>query len=70
MAVNKDFLVKNGLQVGSNTSITGSLTAAGLVYPVSDGSFKQAIVTDGSGYPDQPPLNISGAPYNYTMWVR
>jgi hypothetical protein len=23
-----------------------------------------------SGYPDEPPLNISGAPYNYTMWVR
>jgi hypothetical protein len=50
MAVNnKDFVVKNGLQVGSNTSITGSLTAAGLSYPVSDGTFMQAVVTDGSG---------------------
>jgi predicted RecA/RadA family phage recombinase len=49
MAINKDFLVKNGLQVGGNTSITGSLTAAGLVYPVSDGDQYHAMVTDGSG---------------------
>jgi predicted RecA/RadA family phage recombinase len=49
MAINKDFLVKNGLQVGGNTSITGSLTAAGLVYPVSDGDQYHAMVTDGTG---------------------
>ena len=49
MAVNKDFLVKNGIQVGDNAVVTGSLTAAGLAYPVSDGSNRQAIVTDGAG---------------------
>jgi hypothetical protein len=49
MAINKDFLVKNGLQVGGNTQITGSLTAAGLVYPVSDGDEYHAMVTDGTG---------------------
>ena len=45
----KDFVVKNGLQVGNNTTITGSLTAAGLSYPVSDGDERNAIITDGSG---------------------
>ena len=28
------------------------------------------IVPIGSGYPDEPPLNISGAPYQYSIWVR
>ena len=49
MAINKDFLVKNGLQVGGNTQLTGSLTAAGLSYPVSDGDQYMAMVTDGNG---------------------
>ena len=49
MAINKDFLVKNGLQVGGNASVTGSLTASGLQYPVSDGDQFHAIVTDGAG---------------------
>ena len=47
--VNKDFLVKNGIQVGGNASVTGSLTAAGLSYPVSDGDPYMAVVTDGFG---------------------
>lgn len=49
MAINKDFLVKNGIDVGQNATITGSLTAAGLSYPVSDGDQFQAIITDGLG---------------------
>ena len=49
MAIDKDFIVKNGLQVGGNTQITGQLTAAGLVYPVSDGDYLQGLVTDGAG---------------------
>ena len=49
MAINKDFLVKNGLQVGGNTQLTGSLTASGLSYPVSDGDQYMAMVTDGNG---------------------
>ena len=28
------------------------------------------IIPASSGYVDEPPLNISGAPYNYTVWVR
>lgn len=31
MAVNKDFVVKNGLQVGANTSIEGSITTVDLI---------------------------------------
>ena len=49
MSINKDFLVKNGIQVGGNASVTGSLTAAGLSYPVSDGDPYMAVVTDGFG---------------------
>lgn len=46
---NKNFIVKNGIDVGQNATITGSLTASGLSYPVSDGDQYQAIVTDGAG---------------------
>jgi len=28
------------------------------------------IVPINAGYPDEPPTNISGAPYNYTIWIR
>lgn len=28
------------------------------------------VVPNSSGFPDEPPTNISGAPYNYTMWIR
>jgi len=37
------------LTVAGNTTLTGSLTADGLVYPTSDGSAGQVIKTDGSG---------------------
>jgi len=56
MTINKNFLVKNGLEVGGNTQITGSLTAAGLVYPVSDGDERNAIITDGLGNLSFEPL--------------
>jgi len=49
MAINKNFSVKNGIDVGQNATITGSLTAAGLSYPVSDGDPFAAITTDGNG---------------------
>jgi hypothetical protein len=28
------------------------------------------VVPASSGFPDEPPTNISGAPYNYTIWIR
>lgn len=37
------------LTVAGNATVTGSLTADGLVYPTSDGSAGQVIKTDGSG---------------------
>ena len=49
MATNKDFIVKNGLQVGGDIVVTGSLQTAGLTLPASDGTSGQVIVTDGSG---------------------
>jgi hypothetical protein len=49
MATNKDFIVKNGLQVGGDIVVTGSLQTSGLTLPASDGTSGQVIVTDGSG---------------------
>jgi hypothetical protein len=49
MAVNKSFVVKNGLRVGDSAEISGTLRAAGLKYPTSDGSYNNVIKTDGNG---------------------
>ena len=49
MAEQKNFVVKNGLQVGDSASIAGVLVASGITYPTSDGSANQVFVTDGSG---------------------
>lgn len=49
MAVQKNFVVKNGLEVGDSASITGVLVASGITYPTSDGSANQALITDGAG---------------------
>ena len=49
MAEQKNFVVKNGLQVGDSASIAGVLVASGITYPTSDGSVNQVIIPDGSG---------------------
>lgn len=49
MAVQKNFVVKNGLEVGDSASIAGVLVASGITYPTSDGTASQVIVTDGAG---------------------
>jgi len=48
MAVRKNFIIKNGLEVGDSASL-GSLTAAGLKYPTTDGNTNEVIKTNGSG---------------------
>lgn len=48
MAVRRNFIVKNGLEVADSASV-GSLTAAGLKYPSSDGNNNEVIKTNGSG---------------------
>ena len=49
MATNKNFVVKNGLEVGGDIVVTGSLTTSGMSLPASDGSTGQYLQTDGSG---------------------
>ena len=49
MATNKDFVVKNGLVVGQNITVTGTITQAGMSMPASDGTAGQYLKTDGSG---------------------
>jgi hypothetical protein len=49
MATQKNFVVKNGLEVGDSASIAGVLVASGITYPTSDGSANQVITTDGLG---------------------
>jgi len=49
MATNKNFIVKNGLEVGGDIIVTGSLQTSVLTLPASDGTSGQVIVTDGSG---------------------
>ena len=49
MATNKNFVVKNGLEVGGNVIVTGNITQAGLVFPNSDGTSGQYLQTDGDG---------------------
>ena len=46
---NHDFIVKNGLVVGSAITSTGTLTQAGQTFPASDGSANQYLKTNGSG---------------------
>jgi len=46
---NHDFIVKNGLVVGSAITSTGTLTQAGQTFPASDGSDNQYIKTNGRG---------------------
>lgn len=48
MAVRKNFIVKNGLEVGDSATV-GSLTAAGIKYPTTDGNTNEVIKTNGSG---------------------
>lgn len=49
MAIQRNFVVKNGLEVGDSASITGTLIASGITYPTADGTSNQVITTDGSG---------------------
>lgn len=49
MGVRQDFKVKKGLEVADAATIGGSLTAAGLSYPSSDGTNGQVLLTDGNG---------------------
>lgn len=49
MAVRKNFIVKNGLEVADSAVISGSLTASGLTYPTVDGNTNEVIKTNGSG---------------------
>ena len=49
MATNKNFVVKNGLEVGGDIVVTGSLQTSGLTLPTSDGTSGQVIATDGNG---------------------
>lgn len=49
MATNKNFVVKNGLEVGGDIVVTGSITQAGMSMPASDGSSGQYLQTDGNG---------------------
>jgi hypothetical protein len=49
MATNKNFIVKNGLEVGGNVVVTGQLTTSGMSLPASDGSNGQFLQTDGAG---------------------
>lgn len=49
MAVRKNFIVKNGLEVADSAVISGTLVASGLSYPTTDGNTNEVIQTDGSG---------------------
>lgn len=49
MAVKKNFIVKNGLEVADSATVGGVLTASGLVYPTSDGIANDVMKTDGNG---------------------
>jgi len=49
MAVNKSFIVKNGLQVADSAVIGGPLVASGLEYPTSDGNSDEILKTNGAG---------------------
>jgi hypothetical protein len=59
MAVRKNFIVKNGLEVGDSAVISGSLTVSGMTYPTTDGSNNEVIKTNGSGTLSFGTLRIS-----------
>lgn len=49
MAVNKNFIVKRGLEVNDSAVIHGVLVASGLRYPTADGNLNDVIKTNGLG---------------------
>ena len=49
MATKRNFIIKDGLEVGDSAVISGSLQASGLSYPTSDGDANDVVKTDGSG---------------------
>lgn len=49
MAVNKNFIVKRGIEVHDSAVVHGVLVASGLRYPVTDGNYNDVVKTDGSG---------------------
>ena len=49
MAVNKNFIVKKGLEVNDSAVIHGVLIASGIRYPTIDGNNGDVIKTNGSG---------------------
>ena len=49
MAVNKNFIVKRGLEVNDSAILHGVLIASGLRYPTVDGNSGDVIKTNGSG---------------------
>ena len=55
---NHDFIVKNGLVVGSAITSTGTLTQAGQTFPASDGSANQYLKTNPSSTHSMGELNL------------
>jgi len=49
MAVNRRFIVKNGIEVADSAVISGTLVASGLQYPTADGITNDVLKTDGNG---------------------
>jgi hypothetical protein len=49
MAVKKNFVVKNGIEIQDSATIGGVLKASGLTYPTTDGNNNEVIKTNGSG---------------------
>ena len=45
----KNFVIKSGLEVADSAVISGTLSAAGLNYPTTDGDASDVVKTDGSG---------------------
>jgi len=49
MAVKKNFVVRQGIEVADSAVIGGALVASGLTYPTADGTNNDVIKTNGSG---------------------
>ena len=49
MAVKKNFVVRQGIEVADSAVIGGTLVASGLTYPTADGTNNDVIKTNGSG---------------------
>ena len=45
MAVKKNFVVKNGIEIQDSATIGGVLKASGLTYPTTDGNNNEVIKT-------------------------